>query len=787
MTLTNIFRIIKRDPVSLITNMTGLSLGLAASILLTVFIQFELSFDRHFSHADRIYRMNTIWIRSEGTMETAINTRKAYSEIPDKIAGIESAIQLYRGFSREVIEGENRHKEVNLLYSDPDFFEIFDLKMVSGSSESSLSEPNTVVLTEKTAIRIFGEPDVVGRSLTMEEVLYTVSGVVEDIPPNTHFRFDMLMPMESIPYLQQLQGLEFFTYYMLEKGVDPEPVLGNIGREYSAMLTERFSSFAGSSFDARFEALKKLHLHTVVSWDLSPPGSMKTIYIMLIITIAVMGLALSNFINLFSLSGAKRSREIGIKKVNGAGRKKMISQFYLETTLVVSIAFVMGAVLSILLLPAFAGIMQRDTFTEVASTPALYLILASIFILTILLSGLYPALLLSRAAPIPLIRGTVNPAGDKKILLRVVSVVQICIAVCLLTILLGINAQIRFLKNHPMGYTPENIILISNLNQDLTVNYPAIRDMLMNLNGIEEVSASFHTIGAGNSGQSIRMYSDDPNQVLGINEYRIQPGLCHLYQFSLVAGRFLDPERSSDRSGVILNVEAANMLGKTPQELVGEMVVMFEDPLEVIGVVEDFNYKSAARSIPPLVLTAYSERIRNMTVRTSPGADPQEILASIDKTIRSFDPAYVMIDRFATDLIKGYYLAEERLQKILFSGSILSVLIVLLGIYALVSHNIVRRTKEIGIRKVMGGTTREMMTMIYTSTLKWTLIGSALALPLSLFYLKGWLSDYAVRIPVYWWIFAGSILLVLFFQSLITLGQTRRTARRNPVEALRYE
>jgi len=786
-TLTNLFRIIKRDPVSLITNMTGLSLGLAASILLTVFIQFELSFDRHFTNGDRIYRLNTIWISEGGTMETAINLRQAYTEIPDRVAGIEAAIQLYRGFNREVTEGENRFKGLDLIYSDPDFFRIFDLKMVAGSPESALQEPNTVVVTEKIAMRIFGQTDVVGQTLTMEEVLYTVSAVVEDIPPNTHFRFDMLMSMESIPFLQQLQGLEFFTYYLLETGVDPGPVLETIGKENSSALAERFSSFEGSSFDSRLEALKDLHLHTAISWDLTTPGSMKTIYIMLIITLAVMGLALSNFINLYILNGAKRSREIGIRKVNGANRKHMIRQFYLETTVVVTISFVAGTILSILLLPAFANIMQRESFTEVTGTPALYLVMLSIFVVTILLSGFYPALLLSREAPVPLIRGLVNPAGDKRILLRVVSVVQICIAVCLLTILLGINAQIRFLKNHPMGYNPENIVLISNLNQELTGNYPAIRDKLLTLNGIEEVAASTHTIGAGNSGQSIRMYSDDPDQVRGINEYRVLPGICQLYQLKLVAGRFLDPERSPDRSGVIMNVEATNLLGKDPQELIGESVVMFEEPMEVIGVVEDFNYQSAARRIAPLVFTAYSDGIRNIAIRTSPGTDPQEILRSVDETIQSFDPAYVMIHRFATDIVEGYYRAEERLQKILFAGSLLSVLIVLLGIYALVSHNMVRRTKEIGIRKVMGGNTREMMVLVYTSTLKWTLIGSVVAVPLSLFYMREWLSDYTVRIPLYWWIFVCSIVVVVVFQSLITLGQTRKTARRNPVEALRYE
>ncbi len=787
MTIKNVFRIIRRDSLSLIINMTGLSLGLAASILLTVFIQFELSFDRHFTYGDRIYRMNTIWIDNGEPMEMPINLRQAYTEIPDQVAGIETAIQVYRGFRREVTEGENRHKELNLLFSDPGFFKLFDLEFLAGSAVSALNEPGKVVLTEKIALRIYGSTDVVGKTFTMEENLYTVSAVVEDIPPNTHFWFDMLMPMESEPDLAQLGGLEFFSYYLIEVGVDPGPVLETIGSENSRILTERFASFEGSTFDSRLEPLKQLHLYTHVQWDLTPPGNIKTLYIMLIITIAVMGLALSNFINLYILNGAKRSKEIGIRKVNGASRKGMIKQFYMETTVVVTIAFVLGALLSLFLLPAFANIMQRESFTGVTGTPALYLVLAAIYVVTILLSGLYPALLLSRAAPIPLILGSVNPAGDKKILLRLVSVLQVCIAICLLTILLGINTQIRFLKNYSPGYNPENIVLISNLNQDLTQNYPAIHDRLVGLTGIEEVAASVHTIGAGSSGQGIRMYGDDPDQVRGIAEYRILPGLCHLYQFNLVAGRFLDPERKPDRMGVILNEAAVDMLESTPQEMVGKSVVMHSDPLEIIGVVEDFHYQSVARAIDPLIITAYSDRIRNLSVRTTPGSDPQEILRSIDETIKSFDPAYVMINRYATDIIEAYYKGEERMQKILLSGSLLSVLIVLLGIYALISHHLVSRTQEIGIRKVMGGSTREMMTLIYTSTLKWTLIASALAVPLSLLYLERWLNDYSIRIPLYWWIFVCSIVMVVLFQSMITLGQTRKTARRNPVESLRYE
>jgi len=787
LTLRNIFRIIRRDSLSLVTNITGLSLGLAASILLTVFIQYELSFDRHFTHVERIYRLNSIWIDNGEIQEMPINLRSAYTEIPEQVAGIEHSTQIYRGFNHEVIQGENRFKDQHLLYADPEFFHLFDLKFLSGNPDLALSEPNTVVLPRKVALRYFGELAVVGKTFSMDGNLYTVSAVIEDLRPNTHFKFDMLMPMNSEPDLEGLGGLEFFSYYLIKEGLDPHAVLETIARENTRMLNDRFASFEGSSFDSRLESLKNIHLRSEVNWDLTPPGSMNTIYIMLIITMAVMGLALSNFINLYILNGSKRSREIGIRKVYGSGRKLLISQFYMETSIVVTISFAAGVILAILLLPAFANIMQRESFAEVSGTIALYLIIIAIYLFTILISGLYPALLLSRADPIPLIRGTINPAGDKRILLRTASVVQIYIAICMLSILLGINTQIGYLKKHPLGYNPNSLVLIYNLNQGLTENFPAVRDKLLNISGIEDVAASGHTIGAGYSGQGIRMYGEDPDQVRSISEYRILPGLCKLYQFNLLAGRFLDPESLADRSGVILNEAAVILLGSTPGGIIGESVLMFEDSLEVIGVVEDFNYETAARTIDPLVITAYSDRIRNISVRFSPAMDPRKILQSINETLSVFDPAYVPMHRFATEIIDRYYQAEKRLQKILLYGSLLSVIIVILGIYALVSHNIVSRTREIGIRKVMGGSTGEMIALIYASSLKWTLLASALAIPLSILYLKNWLNDYTVRIPLYWWIFAFSIGLVLLFQSLITLGQTRKTALKNPVEALRYE
>ena len=787
MSLKTVFRIIKRDSISLITNMTGLSFGLAAAMLLTVFIQYELSFDKHFENAGRIYRLNSIWAEKGASMVLPICLRKAYTDIPGQVAGVERALQVYQGGRPEVRFGENRFKDLRLLYSDPGFFELFDLERTQGDPGAALEGVNEVVMTREIASRIFGTAQAVGEHIEMEGQSYPVSAVIENIPANTHFQFDLLMPMEAVPNLGRLGGLEFFTYFMLEGGADHESVLKIIRDQSTRLLTERFANYQESTFSSSTEPLESLHMHTEAIRDLTPSGNMKTILTMLAITIIVMVLALSNFINLHILNGAKRAGEIGIRKVNGADRRTLIGQFYLETLVVVTISFVAGVIITLVLIPDFGKIMQRESFYAVLGTPGLYFILLGVYLVTILISGLYPALVLSRSEAIPLIQGTANPAGNRRILLKIVSVFQLCITLFLLATLIGINAQTRYLKNLSPGYQPENIAVIHNLNEPLIAHYPALRDRLLNIPGVAQVAASGHFIGMGYSGQGIRKYGDPPSQQKRISEYRIQPGLCNLYQFALLSGRFFDPERISDRTGVLLNEAAVKMLGSTPDQIVGELMVMWEEPMEVLGVVKDFHYESAANAIEPLMFTAYSDQIRNIPVRLAPQADIPETLALINRTIQSFDPEYIMMHHFAGDVYRDYYAGEERIRNIMGAGSILSIIIVIMGIYALVSHNIIRRTKEIGIRKVVGGSTRDMMVMIYRATLLWTVMAALVALPLSWMYLDNWLNDFTTRIPLYWWIFASSFLLVFGLETLITLGQTWKAARRTPVDSLRYE
>ena len=389
MNLTSIFRIVKRDAVTLVTNMTGLSFGLATAILLTVFIQYELSFDKHFRNSERIFRLNSIWTDQGESLILPINLRKAYTDIPSQTPGVEKAIQIHPGGRPEIRNGEDRFKELRLLYSDPGFFKLFDLKLLHGSQENVLTGVREVVITEEIARRIFGTADVTGENIEMEKQTYMVKAVIADIPANTHFHFDLLMPMEAVPNLNGLGGLEFYTYFMLEEGADTAFVLRTIREQNSRLLSERFANYESSVFSSNTEPLERLHLHTTAIKDLTPSGNIKTIYNLLAIVIIVMVLALSNFINLHILNGAKRSREIGIRKVNGAERSSLIKQFYRETLVVVTISFLAGVVITLVLIPDFGRIMQRESFTGVLKAPSLYFILLAIYLATILVSGFY--------------------------------------------------------------------------------------------------------------------------------------------------------------------------------------------------------------------------------------------------------------------------------------------------------------------------------------------------------------------------------------------------------------
>ena len=784
MKIRNLLRPLIRNKMILTTNIVGLSIGLAATILLVVYILHEWSYDRYFNAADRIFRLNSVWI-SEGEKSIyPINLRRAYTEIPDEVPGIEDAVQIYRGGNKEISRDEVRFSNNNLLYADSTFFKIFSFRGTEGNLATSLSDPNSVVLTKKLASKIFGDQPATGQVIIVEGKSFTVSAVMEDIPLNTHFSFDMLMPMEALDYLNNLGGLEFFTYYILYPNADVKSTCSLINEANIKILKDHFKSY---SFDflSISEPLKRIHLFSEASFDLAPQGSLQAIILVGVIAFMVMFLALTNFINLFVLEGEQRSREIGIRKVNGAGKKSLFKQFFGEVTVIVTISIFTGLVLAVILLPEFGRLMQREFTLSVIATPLFILSLSGVFIITVVLSGSYPAFYLSRLRPVSAIQSKSGRKSRKRYIISYAGGFQLLITLFLFTALIGIRKEIHYLKNLSPGFNPEGLVNIYNLDNKMKTQYPAIREKLLSIPEVEGVGASQHTIGGGWSGQGIRLLESPVDEMMAINEYRIQPGLCELLRLNLAEGRFFDPERLTDRSGVILNEAALKKLGLTTA--VGRQVVMFDKPMNVIGVVKDFRYESAAKIIQPLVLTAYSENFRTILVRFAPNVSISDALQKIGQTLRSFDNGYIMSTKITGDIYSDYYAEEDRIEQLATMGAFISLVIVMMGIFLLVSQNIAMRTKEIGIRKVLGSSTTSLIVMIYSNSFTWTLIAAAVSVPLSYLYLHRWLRNFAEKTTMSWWIFLSALVIILFLEMLITFGHTWKEASRNPVESLRQE
>lgn len=778
------FRVLRKNRASLATNIIGLSIGLATTILLVVFILHEWSYDRHFSKAENIYRLHSVWEENGHSSIQPINLRQTFTEIPQNLPGIEKAVQIYRGGKVELSFQNVRFAGNQLLYVDSTFFSIFDFHPIEGNLQESLTNPNSMVLTESLASKIFGKRQAVGQALQFEEKTYTVTAVIEDVPANTHFSFDLLTPMLSLGYLNQLGGLEFFTYYLYHPETDAGKTSNAICAANTQLLKERFSSF-DFGFSSEIEALKRLHLYSVSSYDLGPQGSIKTVLLVGLIAFLVMFLALTNFINLFIIEGEQRAKEIGVRKVNGAGKTGIVKQFFAETSLIVTISFFIGIILTIILMPQFGNLMHRSFSMASLKSPLFIFSLLGVFAITIFLSGSYPSFYLSSFSPASILKAQSGKLGRKKMMMNFAGGLQLVVTLFLLTFLFGVNKQTQYLKNLSPGFNPNGLVNIYNLNNNIKSHYPAIREQLLKIPEISGVAASSHTIGGGVSGQGIRLVESSEDELQSINEYRVQPGLCQLLQLELKEGRFFDPERAGDRNGVILNESAVKMLGLSTTA--GRQVVMFEEPMEIIGVVKDFRYESAANTVQPLVITAYSNDMWTIVVRIAENTPLPAAMQKIEQTLKSFDSGYILNSRNTLDIYKNYYADEERLGQLTQLGAALAIVIVMMGIFMLVSQSIARRTKEIGIRKVLGGSTSKMLSLIYSNTLKWTVVAALIALPLSYFVLTKWLQNYAVKVSLGWELFIQGILIILVLETLITLGQTWRAATKNPVESLRYE
>lgn len=770
----------KRSRFLLVMNVVGLTVGLAASILLLLFVVNEWSYDRHLANRERIVRLLTIWEEEGERSCYGINLRTAYTGLPQKIAGVEAVAQIFNARAVEVVRPPDRFSQIKTLMTDPEFFRVFPMPFLAGTPESALAAPNSLVLTRRCADLLFGgAAEAMQQTLFLWDTSFTVTGVVEDPPFNTHFSFDVLGNIKASA-VAEADGLEFFTYCLIRQDASVADVRVAIEEEYTGLLKPFAAYFAASAVYGKTEMLSDVYLRSQSDNSLGKRGEMGLIRLLLGLSCFILLLAISNFVHLFVAQGENRMKEIAIRKTNGAILQNIVRQFFSEVSVIVMIAFVAGLILALVAIPAFSQLLGRELEVRQLAHPVSVLSLAGLFVVTVFLSASYPSFYLSRFSPLEIFGKRIR--FSKRRLTATVVVFQSVVTVVLVSLILVINKQTRYLQQRPLGYRAEQVMAVT-LNDGLRRSGEAIKQELFNHPGVNRVSGSAHIIGGGCSGQGIGRLNE-PREY-SVNEYRIQAGLCELMGFELAEGVFFKDGAPGVPGGIILNEAAVNMLN-LQQPVAGQVVSYKGVPAEVIGVVKDFCYESPGDRIQPLVLSRiyYTPYLY---IRFDAWVDQARAREIVQEILEPFDPGFSLNASWLEEVYLRKFRGVEMQERIITLGAMLSLLIAILGLVAIHLHTAVRRTKEIGIRRVSGASREAIFLLLSLDTIRWIALAALFAIPLSYLSATAWLSHSYERTPLGGWEFVVPVLLQCVVALLVLSVVTLRVLWQNPVNALRSE
>jgi putative ABC transport system permease protein len=778
-------RNIKRYSAHSILNISGMAVGMACAILILLWVHDEWSYDRHFNNAGNIYRLveNENPAGGDATLfaiTPAALTKALKEEYPEVImaSSYEPHMEL------RLKKGDEFQHEMAVAMVDQDFLKMFDITFIRGDINTALNDPHNVILTEEMAHKYFGNEEALGKTL-QESLGYleTVTGVIKK-QKNSHLRFDFLVPME----LMKERGgppndWEFrcYNYIELQKGTDSKIV----GTKIRDFLKKHIK---GSNSETFLQNIKKIHLFSSrkYTYDIGGHGDITYVRIMGLIAVFILLIACINFMNLSTAQSARRAKEIGIRKVAGANKRRIVFQFLGESLLIVFVAHIIAMILVELLLPGFNHLTGKQ-FTVDYQSAGLYVGLISLVLFCGLLAGSYPALYLSSLKPMNTMKGMINKNPGNGAFRRVLVIFQFSLSVLLIICTLIVGKQLDFLQNKKLGFNKNNMGYFMFPTAPWDPKLKTVKKELLNNPDILNVTNVFFNYEnplnmEGNSGGFSWEGKKEGSDVL-FYTLSADEDYAKTFQLELKEGRYFSSEYSTDNATVVINEEAARIMGlKNP---VGEIITSPQgSKLTIIGVARDFHFRSLHYKIEPLIMQMGGSN--TFFIRMKEG-QMSSIVESVKKTYNSFKPDIPLDFHFLDADFDNLYRAEQRVSKIFRYFSFLAIIISCLGLIGLSSFMTERRTKEIGIRKANGAKSIEIFLLLSKEYMMWVMISIMIACPIGLYFMHHWLKNFAYRISVSWVIFALAGLTALVV-ALLTVGfQSYKAANKNPVEALRYE
>jgi putative ABC transport system permease protein len=779
-----------------IINIGGLAIGMACFLLIALFIRSELSYDTYHEKGDNIYRivhhgsednLEDRWIWGNAPVGPAL--KRDFSEV-------EEIVQFSGRTSILLDYNERSFQEANAFFVDETVFDVFSWPLVSGNPKTALKAPYSIVLTESMAKKYFGNEDPMGKTMDgkgeeADDGIFTVTGVMKDIPENSHFSFDVLMSMTTFfqtrPEIFEWWGyVDFYTYFLVSDNFNQQAFQAKMPE---FLKRNRPAENAEDYYTISFEPLKDTYLKSAAARQPGVTGSLSNIYIFALIGLFILVIASINFMNLATARSLERAKEVGVRKVIGADKKGLRYQFLGESLLMVLFAAFLGLVLALLVLPAMRSITGKEFLTaEIFNTLTLpvYFVMA---LVTGILAGSYPAFILSNFKPSSVLKGVFKNSNQGTALRKGLVVFQFALSIALIASTIIVYFQLGFMLDKNLGFDREQQLVIDfNWDGQVMENMETIKSEFMNLPEVVSIAGS-RTVPGGffpAAGTDIETFEGNMENFSPFL-YEIDFDFIPHYEIEVVAGRAYSREFVTDSvSSLLVNETAARSFGyANPTDIVGKRFQQWGREGTIVGVVKDFNYLSLHKAVAPLTLR-YSQYGKYLSMKVKSG-NMKRAISNIEQKWAEVAPQRPFLYTFLDESFNTQYEADIKFKKLFTLFSFLAILIACLGLLGLATYSAVQRNKEIGVRKVLGAEVSSIVKLLSIDFIKLVLIAIVVATPFSWYVMDKWLHVYAYQIDISWWVFAlaGGIALTI---ALVTVSfNAIKAARANPVDSLRTE
>ncbi len=802
--LKNYFKItlrnISRNKMYSALNIVGLAIGLACCILILLYVHDELSYDRFHDNADSIYRVVPTITTSERTMYLAINAHVQGPMLKNEFPEVLEYVR-FSGYGQRVMEYENiSFSEERFLYADESVFTVFSFDMILGNPEEALVNPNTIVLTKDMAEKYFGSDDPMGKSLKVNHnALFTVTGVIKNIPSASHIKPDFLASFSTLGLEPStniaedlLSSMNYYTYILLQEGADylemEKKFTEGINRYIGTMIET-----LGGSIELGLQPLTKIYLHSDRELESEQMGDITYVWLFSGIGLFILLLACLNFMNLSTARSANRAKEVGLRKVVGANKSQLVRQFLGESMILTFISFILAIALVLILMSFFRNISGKDILINSLLNPIILVGFVGLFLIIGLIGGSYPAFFLSAFRPVEVIQGKLKK-GAKSSVLRIVLVsFQFVVSIILIIGTFTVNTQLKFVRSKNLGYDKDHVIVMQMRNTETRQKYEAIKESIQRNPNVINVSAST-TSPLGTSDFSAHHAVGKPEDEISMFwAQMVDDNYIDTYKMEIVQGRNFSKDFTSDKEeAIIINEAAVKKLGwqddPINQQIERFTSVTTRQPYTVVGVVKDYHFQSLHQQIEPMMLyyTSPYGSLSMLSIRVRP-ENIQETITFLESTWEQFDSQYPFEFSFVDDQYDALYRTEVRLGKLFSYFTTLAILIGCLGLFGLTSFTTEQRTKEIGIRKVLGASINGIIYMLVRDFTKWVFLAVIVAWPVGYLVMNKWLNNFAYRANLGIWIFLSSAFLA-FAISIVTVSfQSIKAALTNPANSIRTE